>query len=486
MPRAATGLMPLIRLERGGGKPLHVQLAGGLRAAIARGELASGQQLPSSRRLAIELGISRVPVLAAYGQLVAEGFLETRAAAATYVARALPAAELATARPPARRLRLAKRVAALPRYRPAPWMGWGTFGVHQPALDQFPYALWARMLQRHGRRPPAPGEVRMHPLGVEETRTAIAGYLRTARGVRCDPEQILLVSGSQQALDLCARVLCEPGDAVWMEEPGYWLAREAFLSAGCRLLPVPVDENGLRVAGARRHRQRARFAYVTPAHQYPLGATLSAARRFELLRWARAAGAWILEDDYDGEFRYDAQPVAALQSLDADARVIYIGTFSKVLFPTLRCGYLVLPRDLVDAFVAVRRASDLSPPHLIQTVIGEFIREGHFARHIQRMRHLYRERRAALAAQLTAQLPDWRIQGSGSGLHLAFTPPCEVDDIAACTQAAAASLHAWPLSPTYWHAPRRSGLILGFGSTPVEAIPAAVRRLAAVLAAAAR
>ncbi|MGH9518257.1 MAG: PLP-dependent aminotransferase family protein, partial [Terriglobales bacterium] len=342
-------------------------------------------------------------------------------------------------------LRLARRVAALPRYRAAPWMGWGTFGVHQPALDQFPYALWARLLQRHGRRPPVAGEVRMHPLGLDETRAAIAGYLRTARGVRCEPEQILLVSGSQQALDLCARVLCEPGDAVWMEEPGYWLAREAFLSAGCRLFPAPLDESGVHVPTARRLPSRARLAYVTPAHQYPLGATLAAARRFALLRWARAAQAWILEDDYDGEFRYDAQPVAALQSLDADARVIYIGTFSKVLFPTLRFGYLVLPRDLVEGFVAVRRASDISPPHLIQTVIAEFIREGHFARHIQRMRRLYRERRAALAAQLAAQLPDWRIQGSDSGLHLALTPPCALDDIAACTRAAAAGLHAWPL-----------------------------------------
>lgn len=484
MPPSSDRMAPPLALDRRSRRPLHVQIAAGFREAIAHGELVAGQQVPSSRQLAVELGISRLPALTAYAQLAAEGYLEARAGAGTYVARELrqPARAPVAAAPRRRQLRLAGRVRRLPGYERPPWLGgWGAFGMHQPALEQFPFASWSRLLQRHGRNPSAAALRGMHPQGSLRLREAIAAYLRTARGVACDAGQVMLVSGSQQALDLCARVLCNPGETVWMEEPGYWLARQAFTSAGCRLAPVRVDANGVDVAAAIRRAPRARMAYLTPAHQFPLGATLSASRRMQLLDWADSAGAWILEDDYDAEFRYDTLPIASIQSLDRAARVIYIGTFSKVLFPSLRIGYLVLPRDLVRAFLAVRYASDICPSYLVQEALADFLEGGHFARHIQRMRRLYGRRRAALARELGAALPGWRIEGAESGLHLVVAPPRAVDDIGLSAAAAAQGLWLWPLSPAYARAPRRTGFILGFGSATEAELARAVGRLAALL-----
>ena len=237
-------------------------------------------------------------------------------------------------------------------------------------------------------------------MGLKTLRETIASYLRTARSLRCEADQIMIVNGSQQALELSARVLLDPDSRVWVEEPGYHLARAVLAMNGCHLVPVPVDEEGLDVAAGIKRYSKARAVFVTPSHQFPLGVTMSASRRFQLLEWARNTGSWIIEDDYDSEYRYESSPITSLQGIDANARVIYIGTFSKVLFPSLRLGYVVIPADLVDAFLAVRRAMDLGSPSFYQKVLVDFIGEGHFGRHIRRMRVLYHARRGVLAASV--------------------------------------------------------------------------------------
>ncbi|MFL6231576.1 MAG: PLP-dependent aminotransferase family protein [Thermoanaerobaculia bacterium] len=244
--------------------------------------------------------------------------------------------------------------------------GVGSFRVSQIAVDHFPLQVWSGLVARHGRNPRASQMLYGDPMGDRRFRETLAAYLRTSRGVRCEAEQILVTSGSQQALAIAARVLLDPGDEVWVEEPGYQGARDALATAGARLIPVPVDAEGLDVAAGAARSPQARAAYVTPSHQYPLGATLTASRRLQLLDWAQRSGAWILEDDYDSEYRYESQPIAALQGLDRDSRVLYIGTFSKVLFPALRVGYLVVPADLVSRFAACARRSTIFRPPCIR------------------------------------------------------------------------------------------------------------------------
>ncbi len=426
MRRAAAGILPPIAVDRAATKPLYRQICDAYRQAIAEGRLGGGQRVPSTRSLASALGISRIPVLVAFDQLLAEGYFESRVGSGTFVSSSLPEETPILERPASRPgaggsgLRpVARRPAALLRSVPEPWLqGLGAFRVSEPALDHFPFTVWSRLVARHSRgasrRPLHYGS----PLGDLPLRQALAGYLRTSRAVRCEPEQIMVVSGSQQALEITARVLLDPRAPVWVEEPGYGGARNVLAMAGARLVPVPVDEDGLDVAAGTRLCRRARAALVTPSHQYPLGATMSAARRLQLLDWAQSAGAWIVEDDYDSEYRYESQPIAALQGIDRDARVVYIGTFSKVLFPALRVGYLVIPRDLVDRFAAVREALDICPPALNPAVLADFIGEGHFARHLRRTSLLYRERRSTLVQGLRALGPRWQVVGAEAGIHL--------------------------------------------------------------------
>jgi GntR family transcriptional regulator/MocR family aminotransferase len=292
----------------------------------------------------------------------------------------------------------------------------------------------------------------------------------------------MIVSGSQQAVDLSTRVLLDPGSPVWMEEPGYWLARHVLIAAGCRIVPVPVDAEGLDVTAGIRRCRSARAAFVTPSHQFPLGVTMSASRRLCLLEWARSAGAWIIEDDYDSEYRYESKPVASLQGLDEASRVIYIGTFSKVLFPSLRIGYLVLPPDLVDRFLSMRYAMDVNPPHLYQAVLADFIGEGHFSRHIRRTRALYKERRTLLVDSLQRRFGSrLQILGDMAGMHLTVTLPNGLNDGEIANRAARESLWLWPLSPSYITKAAAHGFILGYGSTAPKEIQHAVEHLRAVL-----
>lgn len=485
-------LPPVLEVDRASPLPLHRQLYERYREAILEGRLRAGERLPSTRALARELGLSRMPVLQAFEQLLAEGYFETRIGAGTFVSASLPdpvprrpapeaggpAAGAPPPGPPPER-RTSRRAAALPPWERAPWLrGTGPFRVSQPAVELLPLALWASLLARHGRNPPPSRLHYADPLGYLPFRAAVAAYLRSARAVRCEPEQILVVSGSQQALDLTARVLTDPGDAVWMEEPGYGGAHDAFALAGARLVPVPVDGEGLRVAAGRELAPRARAAYVTPSHQYPLGATLSAGRRLQLLDWASRSGAWIVEDDYDSEYRYESPPIAALQGLDRDGRVLYVGTLSKVLFPALRVGYLVLPPDLVPRFAAVRETLDVFPATLYQAALADFLAEGHFARHLRRMRQLYRGRRDRLVEALRRKLgDDLEVLDGQAGLHLVATfrtdgggpPPGRDREIA--ERAAAEGLWLMPLSSCYLGKPEgggggvpvRQGFVLGYG-----------------------
>ena len=394
----------------------------------------------------------------------------------------VPRSETVPAREPSGPRPISKRSLRVPLFQPSSSLrGWGAFGVHQPAFDQFPFAAWSSLVARHSGSPQANALHHIDPQGLPRFREEIASYLRAARGVKCDAAQIMVVSGSQQALDITARVLFDPGNRVWVEEPSYSLERSVLAVAGCEICPVPVDRDGMDVGEGLRRFKKARAAIVTPSHQYPLGSTMSAARRLQLLNWAQSSGAWIIEDDYDSEYRYESQPVASLQGLDANSRVIYIGTFSKVLFASLRIGYIVIPPDLVDRFVAVRFAMDIFPPYLYQEVLADFMRMGHFGRHIRRMRQLYGERRTRLVESLREEFGSTiEVHGAEAGMHLAITLPKGMNDREIAARAAQERLWLWPLSPSYISEKPRQGFVLGFGSTPAELIPRAVAKLKTV------
>ncbi len=489
--RVASGVLPVIRIDRNAAMPLHRQIYDAVRTAISEGRLRPGQHIPSSRLLATELDVSRVPVLEAYAQLLAEGYLTARIGSGTTVSSQLPDRFTSTA--PVQKKKgttshegsrnVAERIAILPSPLLMPWTrNWGSFGVGQVAADSFPLQTWSNIVARRSKNMSVRSFGYGDPMGYLPLRQSIAEYLRTARSVSCDADQVLIISGSQQALEISAQVLVDPGNPVWVEEPGYRFSREVFALAGSRLVAVPVDDQGLDVSAGIKKCRRARVAIVTPSHQFPLGVTMSASRRLQLLQWAQENGSWIIEDDYDSEYRYESSPISSLQGLDNNERVIYIGTFSKVLFPSLRIGYVVVPRDLLDHYVAVRRAIDLGSASLTQEVLAEFIGEGHFERHIRRMRLLYKERRSALVESLRSELDvAGEVLGAEAGLHLTRTLPGLESDYDIAVRAASQNLWMWPLSSAYIGGGSRNGLILGFGSTQAADIPAAVRKLRGVL-----
>jgi GntR family transcriptional regulator/MocR family aminotransferase len=486
MKRPPDGLGPIVTLDRRLARPLHRQLYDGYREAILEGRLRPGQRLPSTRMLAQELRVSRIPVVTAFEQMVAEGYVQSRVGAGSFVSTALPDVPPVTpggkpapaARPGHRRVPPSPLAIV-----DEPWLELGgAFRVALPAIDEFPAELWTRLVARHARRLSRRHMTYGDPMGIPALREALADHLRTVRSVRCTPDQIMIVSGSQQALALAGRALLAAGDAVWLEEPGYGGARDALRLAGARTIGVPVDDDGLDVAAGIARCPEARAAYVTPSHQYPLGVNLSAPRRLQLLDWARRRGAWLFEDDYDSEYRYDTPPLASLHGLDGDARVIYIGTFSKILFPAVRVGYLVIPGDLVPRLRRFRSAMDIFPPPLYQAALAELIRDGHFARHLRRMRGIYAERRRALEVALARELGTLaRVVGDRAGMHLVIVLPRNTRDREIALRAARAGLSVIPLSSCYAGRPTSRGLVLGYGSTRLAEIPDAVRRLKAIL-----
>jgi GntR family transcriptional regulator/MocR family aminotransferase len=501
MPRRADR-MPLLDLDidAEAPAPLHRQLYDGLRKAILTGRLAPRSRLPSSRALAVELGISRNTVLTAFEQLASEGYLEARRGSGSRVAAMLP-----DPAPPARRAaargtgngartaaapgnaRLSARGLALTAASDARAVrGDGPFAPAIPDLDIFPFELWSRLLARSWRQPGLAMATGRDAAGYFPLRAAIADYLRRVRAVRCEPEQVIVLSGIRQAVDLAVRLLLDAGNRVWLEDPGYAGVREVLRASGATLVPVPVDGEGLSVKAGARKAPDARLVCVAPSHQYPLGTVMTLARRLELLAWARGAGAWVIEDDYDSEFRYAGRPLAALQGLDEDGRVIYVGSFSKVLFPSLRLGYLVAPPALVDAFTTARSTLDDHAAMTAQPALASFIAEGHFAAHIRRTRKLYAARQAALLAAADRHLPGLlELAPASAGMHLLarLAPPLalRMDDREATARAAAHGIAVAPLSAFHMTNPRRQGLLLGYAGVPEAQIEPAVIRLAAAL-----
>ena len=485
MKQPTGALLPTLETPFDSGAPLHLQIYRRIRGAILSGALPAGARLPSTRTLAIDLGVSRTTAEEAFAQLEAEGFLVRRVGDGTYVslpeAPAKPARRAPRAVVGRRELSTRGRVLAGHPILPEP-QTIRAFEAGLPALEAFPVETWNRLLARRLRRSGRDLLGYGQPAGYAPLREAVATYLGTSRGVVCTPAQVVILTSSQQALDLAARLLLDPGDDAWMEEPGYPGARAGLEAAGARIVPVPVDSAGLDVARGEALAPGARLVYVTPSCQYPLGVTASLERRLALLAWAERAGAWIVEDDYNSEFRYTGRPLAAIQGLDAAGRVLYVGTFTKSLFPSLRLAYLVAPEDLVDAFVRARMLQDGHTPTLPQAVLADFVTEGHFGAHIRRMRSLYQSRRDALLDEAARALPRHVTLGPAeAGFHVTAHLPEGTDDRAVQRRAADQGIDVQPLTRYYAGAEPRPGLVLGYVGLSPEAIRAGVRGLAGLV-----
>ncbi|OWY31472.1 PLP-dependent aminotransferase family protein [Herbaspirillum robiniae] len=407
-----------LQLNPAAAEPYYRQIYLRLRAAVADGLLAPGDRIPSARALAAELGLARGTVESAYSLLAAEGYIEARGQAGTVIAAGLHAM---SATPVDHAPRPAERLAPYDFTPPSgdPGAVPRPFQMGVPALDAFPRKIWARLAARAVRATGPADMLYPPPAGLDSLRAEIARYLQLSRGLSCAPEQVFITSGYRDTLNLAARALLKPGDKVWVEDPGYPPTGALLAAAGMQLVGVPVDDDGLQVGEGRRLAPHARAAVVTPAHQSPLSVALSLQRRIELLDWASRSKAWIIEDDYDGEYRYVSRPLPALKSLDRDERVLYAGTFSKVLFPSIRLAYLVAPLSQVQRFEETARHFSGGCPALTQGIVAAFMAEGHFARHIQRMRRLYGERRELAAAGLEAVLGKYmELEARPGGMHL--------------------------------------------------------------------
>ena len=468
-----------VPVDHASGVPLHRQIYDGCRRAILEGLLRPGQRVPSTRALAVELGVSRQPVLTAYDQLLHEGYLEGRTGSGTFVGAGLPDDLLHCRVPQPRRVRSR---AARPSGGRTADDGLGPFRMSLPALDRFPHTVWSRLVARHAHALSQAQMAYGDAAGLLPLRLAIAEHLRTARAVNCEAEQILIVSGSQAALRLIAAVLLERGQRVAVEEPCYPGARAALCAGGAEPVSVPVDDEGICVSSLQKLGRKVRAAYVTPSHQYPLGISMSAARRFALLDWSFRRDAWLIEDDYDSEYRYVSRPLGALQGMDTHERVVYIGTFSKVLFPAVRVGYLVVPMSLRERFIEAREAFDLFSPTLYQLALAGFLSEGHFVRHLRRMRGVYLDRRNALLAGLTRHCADrLQVYNADAGLHVAVLLRQGVNDIDVVQRMGERGLTATALSGCYSGTDKRSGLLLGFGGSTERRLVQATRILGEVL-----
>jgi GntR family transcriptional regulator/MocR family aminotransferase len=456
--------------------PLYRQIYERVRSSIAEGRLRPGDRLPSARGYAQELGVARGTVDLAYAILAGEGYVETNGRAGTRVASGImPIMHLRkTVPPPTEHARSATQQHGLMPLAP---------GV--PAFDLFPRKLWAQLVRRHARALSRADLTYPDPQGSQALREAIAAYLAVSRGVTCVADEIMITGGFQASLALVARALLPPGGAAWVEDPGYTRIRRAMIELGARPIYVPVDEEGLDVAAGIVRAPDARLAVVAPAHQFPMGVTLSLPRRLQLLDWAERAQAWILEDDFDGEFRYQGRPQPALKSLDRSNRVFYTGTFSKTLFPGLRLGYLVVPRSEIERFQAVMRYLDGGRPSLEQAVTAEFLGEGHFARHIKKMRGAYRSRRAAMAAALTDRFgPAARIEQGAGGLHLMLRVKASLGMLEYVPWRNGPALGAVPMHVLTDRADMQDGLLVGFANVPERQSAAMADQLFGVVEAA--
>jgi GntR family transcriptional regulator / MocR family aminotransferase len=472
------------QLDRASRTPLPRQIYIQVRSAVLSGALGPGTRMPSSRAMASKLGVARASVVLAYEHLLAEGYVESRHGSGTFIAadltglasrrRGAPRATKRAVPISAQTFSDFERSAAQSDARP--------FNTGRTLIDARTAETWRSLTHRAVRRLGANDLGYTDPAGLFELRENICDYLRAARAVRCDPEQIVITAGTQQAIDIAIRVLLAPGDEVWVEDPGYPLTHAQLLLAKVRPHPIPVDAQGLVVDAGLRTAPRARAAFVTPSHQFPTGVALSMARRLELLAWARQSGAFIVEDDYTSEFRYSGPPLASLQGLDDTEQVIYVGTLNKALFPGLRIGYAVVPRALLQAFVGTRYLIDRQPATLQQAVVSEFMQQGHFAAHIRRMRQLYRQQRDALAETLMRGAADrLDVAVPDQGMHLVAYLCDGSSDIAVEAAAQRAGIVVRAISRFYRAARPRPGLMLGFSGFPRQLIIPSGARLAALV-----
>ena len=480
--------LPLNLHEPRAGIPLYRWLYDELRAAILSGHLRPGARLPATRDLAAQYGLSRPTIVTAFEQLQSEGYVEGKTGSGTYVSQTLPdellqaprAQALATTR--RRRIPLsdyARRLQAIPgaESRPA-----RAFRATQPALDAFPTDRWAQVAARRLRRVSANLLSGGEALGYRPLREAVAEYLNTSRGVNCSAEQVVINSGVQEALDRTAHLLLNPGEPVWMEEPGYPGAAATFRAVGARICPVSVDSEGLDLEAGQRHWPNPRLVYVTPAHQFPLGMTMSLRRRLSLLEWARRSRTVVFEDDYDSEYRYSGRPIPALQGLDRAGVVIFAGSFTDVLFPALRLGYLVLPPDMVDIFAAAESVSTHHPPLIEQAILCDFIAQGHFARHVRRMRQLYAERLSVLVESARQRLAGLlELSSVEAGLRTVGWLQGGISAERVARAAAARDVEAVPLNRCAYGRSPRNGLLLGFAAVDGKELRRGVEELARAL-----
>lgn len=491
--RAGGSLLLSIRIDHGAHQPVSTQLCIALREMILTGGFAPGDRLPASRTLAKDLGLSRTTIIEVFNRLTAEGLIESQTGSGTFVS-----AVLAANRPKPPRVATA---AATPKAQAAPQLSTvmaqavSRFGERQrlphaprafttalPAFDAFPMAQWARLSAKYlrGGRDEVMGYG--DPYGSPQLRRALASHLRANRGITCDPEQLFIVGGAQQAFHLIGTTLLNPGDKVWFENPGAIGARNSLIASGADLVPVPVDGDGLCVDAALKIAPRFRLAFVTPSHQQPLGSVMSLKRRFALLHAAAQAGAWVIEDDYDGEFFFGGRPPPTLKSVDTTGLVIYVGTFSKSLFPALRLGYLLAPPALVGTFRTIMSKFLQGVPSHTQGVVAEFIDEGHFAAHVRRMRHAYLERHQALLTASQRQLRGLLdVVPTDSGLHTVGYLAAPLREAAIAQEADARGVTASPIGRFAITPVDLNGLVLGFGSVPPASIETGVGVLAQVL-----
>ena len=453
------------------GQELGRWLYSELRAAILDGRLKPGSRMPSTRGLAKQYAVSRGTVAAAFEQLKNEGYVETTVGAGTFVSARLPDESVTVPNGPPNPVVEQSKAglglrgqSAVDRVRllPASHSVGRAFRSYEPAIDLFPVSLWSRVAGRVMRNAPRSLYGQGDARGYLPLRRAIAEYIGPARGVRCDADQIIITSGTQQGLDLVARLLLDPGDAVWLEDPGYPGSLFAFRAAGANVVPVPVDQEGLVVEEARNQQDDARLAYVTPANQFPLGVTMSPRRRIELLDWAAAQNAWIVEDEYDAEYRFSGPPLPSLQSLDRSGCVIYVGTFTKMLFNALRLGFIVLPERVVESFAAARSFLDRHPPTLEQAILADFIVEGHFGHHVRRMRQVYARRSQALCDASDRLAGRLDVMQAASGMRTLGWVRTGQHDTEVASRARLLGLEVAALSDFTLRHSHPSALILGF------------------------
>lgn len=467
----------IIQLDNSSSVPLYIQLYNVIRESILSGRLKGGLKLPGTRTLAKEFKVSRNTIILAFEQLIAEGYIKGKAGAGTYVADDIPDKLLKEEKKRtedylfnSKAKKISAPISSSQRFMPE--NNFVPFQHGIPSVKDFPFDLWLKIFNKTMGRFSTYQLSKIDGTGYKGLKEAIAEYLQTYRAVNCTPEQIFIVNGSQQGLYLISRILMKENDNVLLEDPFYFGVRNVIRSAKVNIVPVPVDDEGIRIDYAIKNFRDANFIYTTPSHQYPLGSTMSNSRRLKLLEFAGENNIWIIEDDYDGEFRYTGNPLPSLQGMDKYGRVIYIGTFSKVLFPGLRLGYLVLPSvDLVDSLAAERSVIDRQSPILEQLVLAEFMKEGHFARHIRKMRMLYKERQEFLINEIKKELGNLiTIQPSASGMHVLAWLPEHLDDKEVSKTLSCNNLTTYPLSSFVLKFKRKPALILGYTAFNKEKI----------------